>query len=134
MVCGSQYARVTSAATIAGSRSAATPAEPRARALLRPRRAACADAGSRVGAAAPAVAAGAAPDAGGAATPDAGGDGADSEPMMLTGGIEEDEGNSYFDDTGTPDGAPGALGGSARDKSAIGGPRRACAQLGAYFA
>jgi hypothetical protein len=82
-----------------------------------------------------ATAADAAPGAAGGGAPAADGDGGvDSEPMMLTGGIEEEDGNSYFDDTGTPDGDPGGAAGSALDKSASGGPRRAVAQLGAYLA
>jgi hypothetical protein len=65
---------------------------------------------------------------GGAAAP-----AADSEPMILTGGIDDEDGNSYFDETGTPVGPPGTVAGSAREKSAT-GPSRMAAQLGAYLA
>jgi hypothetical protein len=58
---------------------------------------------------------------------------ADSELMILTGGIDDEDGNSYFDETGTPVGPPGGAAGSARENSAT-GPTRAVAQLGAYLA
>jgi hypothetical protein len=66
--------------------------------------------------------------AGGAAAP-----AADSELMILTGGIDDEDGNSYFEETGTPVGPPGTVAGSAREKSAT-GPSRMVAQLGAYLA
>jgi hypothetical protein len=52
--------------------------------------------------------------------------------MMLTGGIDDEDGKSYFDETGTPDGPPAGPG-AIFDNSAIGGPRRALAQPGAYL-
>ena len=67
------------------------------------------------------------PAAGGAVVP-----AADSELMILTGGIDDEDGNSYFDETGTPVGPPGTVAGSAREKSAT-GPSRMVAQLGAYL-
>ena len=112
-VCGSQYARVENQRVYCGAPGAdgtqsswRRGRDPAAARGARGRGFAGRRGGTGAGSA---TAADAAPGAPGAGAPAADGTdaGAVSEPMMLTGEIDEDDGNSYFDDTGTPDGAPG---------------------------
>src|SRR6478736_752573 len=121
VVCGSQYARVENQRVYCGAPGAdgatcggGAAGAPAAARGARGRGFAGRRGGTGAGSA---TAADAAPGAGTPAA-DGAGAGAVSEPMMLTGGIDEDDGNSYLDDTGTPDGAPGPVAGSALAKSA----------------